>query len=178
MDYIDFSKKKSTILYQILHSSDLIPIDNSKALYDYYKYIHFFRHNLLHYLVLESLGQAWTEEKQLQDLVDIKMPKEYALKTPDIYLRKDKVVLLIDVSISFDIHKSKIQKEEKYGNIAKWLTENNNINTIFIHINVQSSYANLLQEIEKIKNYQQSEFDNNTFFRAMSIIEDKKKMGE
>jgi hypothetical protein len=175
MDYIDFSKKKSTILYQILHSSDLIPIDNSKALYDYYKYIHFFRHNLLHYLVLESLGQAWTEEKQLQDLVDIKMPKEYALKTPDIYLRKDKVVLLIDVSISFDIHKSKIQKEEKYGNIAKWLTENNNINTIFIHINVQSSYANLLQEIEKIKNYQQSEFDNNTFFRAMSIIEDKKK---
>jgi len=49
-----------------------------------------------------------------------------------------------------------------------------NINTSFIHINVQTGNANLLTEIEKIKKYQVQEFDSLVFFRATSIIDDKK----
>jgi len=111
MDYIDFKASKQSILYQLMHSSDQISIDNSDALYDYYKYLHYFRHNYLHYLVLESMGQGWSEEKQLKDVFDIELPKEYALKTPDIVINKEKTTLLIDVSISIDIHKTKKTKK-------------------------------------------------------------------
>jgi hypothetical protein len=173
MDYIDFKEKKQNILYQLQHSNDNIPSENSQALYDYYKYLHMFRHNYLHYLVLESLGQTWTEEKQIKDLFDIIVPEKYALKTPDIYHRHDNKHYLIDVSISVDIHKSLKQKEEKYKPISEWLTDNSII-TQFIHLNIQSNYSNLLTEIEKIKNIMIKDFDQLCFFRAMSIIEDKK----
>jgi len=113
MDYIDFNSKKETIIYQILHSTTNIDTQNSIALYDYYKYLHFFRHNYLHYLVLESFGQGWAEEKPLQEQIEIVMPKEYALKTPDIYYVKKDIRYVIDVSISNDIHKTKTQKEKK-----------------------------------------------------------------
>jgi len=70
--------------------------------------------------------------------------------------------------------KQKKQKELKYEQIAEWLRKNG-INAIFVHINIQSSYSNLLQELEKIKKYQIKEFDHNNFFRAVDIIEDKKR---
>jgi len=114
MQYIDFNQKKETILYQLLHSSDNIPIENSHALYDYYKYLHYFRHNFLHYLTLQSLNQPWCEEKPIYKYFDFKIPEKYGLKTPDILLKYDDWVIIIDVSISEDIHKTKLQKLEKY----------------------------------------------------------------
>jgi len=68
------------------------------------------------------------------------------------------------------------KKKQKYEPIAQWLTANN-IPTVFIHVNVQTGNANLLVEIEKIKKYQTQEFDSLVFFRATSIIDDKKKLG-
>jgi hypothetical protein len=174
MDYIDFNSKKETIIYQILHSNENINNQDSIALYDYFRYLHFFRHNYLHYLVLESLGYKWLEEKPLQDVLEIILPKEYALKTPDIYHVQNNIKYLIDVSISNDIHKTKIQKENKYQPIVDWLHKND-VKSTYIHINVHTNYSNLEVELEKIKHCQLKEFDTLTFFRTMSIIEDKKQ---
>jgi len=60
--------------------------------------------------------------------------------------------------------------------IAEWLTIKLK-ETIFIHLNVHNSYNNILEETEKIKQIVENDFDTNTFFRAMDIINDKKKMG-
>jgi len=49
--------------------------------------------------------------------------------------------------------------------------------TIFIHLNVHNSYNNILEETEKLKQIINNDFDTNTFFRAMDIINDKKKNG-
>jgi len=73
--------------------------------------------------------------------------------------------------------KQKIQKEKKDKPIVDWLNLQN-LKTIYIHINVNSNYSNIEQELEKIRDCQIKEFDTVTFFRTMDIIEDKKKLGE
>jgi len=116
MEYVDFKKTKSTIVYQLLHSSDSVPKDNSLLLFDYFKFLHFFRHNYLHFLVLKSIGMEWKEETQLKELFHIDLPDEYALKSPDIVLERDGKIYLIDVSIAYDIHQN---GERKQKNINK-----------------------------------------------------------
>jgi len=174
MEYIDFTKSKDNIIYQLLHSSDNLETTNSYALFDYYKYLHFFRHNYLHYLVLKALGETWIEERTIQSFFpNLMIPETIALKTPDIFILKNDTYYLIDVSISIDIHKISKIKDLKYEPIEKWLCENNH-KTRYIHINVKQNYTNIQQELEKIKNILKHEFDYNSFFRVLDIIEDKK----
>jgi len=75
-------------LNQLLHSNDGVDNTNSKTLFDFFKYLHFVRHNFFHYLVLQMLNQIWVEEKPLQELINIEMPLEYGRKTPDIFFLK------------------------------------------------------------------------------------------
>jgi len=84
MEYVDFKQSKDNIIYQLFHSSDNINKENSTMLFDYYRFLHFFRHNYLHYLVLKSLNLGWSEEIQLKELFSFDMPEEYARKSPDI----------------------------------------------------------------------------------------------
>jgi len=113
MDYIDFKSSKKTILTQLLYSNNGVDVTNSGTLFDYFKYLHFVRHNFFHYLVLQMLNQPWNEEKPIQELVNVEMPLEYGRKTPDIFFETQKKIYLIDVSISIDIHKSEREKKTK-----------------------------------------------------------------
>jgi len=175
MDYIDFKQKENTIIYQLLHSSDDLNKENSNMLFDYYKFLHFFRHNYLHYLVLKMLNQDWKEETQLKDLFQINMPEEFMKKTPDIVYELQNTIYFLDVSISVDIHTNNLNKRKKYEPIADWFLKNYK-DTKFIHINVNHEYTNLQEELEKIKKEKIviNEFDYNSFYRVVDIINDKK----
>jgi len=75
--------------------------------------------------------------------------------------------------MTYTKQKPKKKKKKKYKPIVDWLNLQN-LKTIYIHINVNSNYSNIEQELEKIRDCQIKEFDTVTFFRTMDIIEDKK----
>jgi len=81
----------------------------------------------------------------------------------------------LDVSISVDIHTNNLNKRKKYEPIADWFLKNYK-DTKFIHINVNHEYTNLQEELEKIKKEKIviNEFDYNSFYRVVDIINDKK----
>jgi len=157
-----------------LHSNDSLDLENSNFLFDYFKFLHFFRHNFFHYLVLQSLGQIWEEEKQLKDIFPIQLPENYERKSPDIVFLKKEEIYLIDVSVSYDIHKSEKMKSEKYQPIADWLSENY-LKTYYYHINLKNDYSNIEQELYKLNKIMIEDFDYLSFYRMDEIINDKKE---
>jgi len=173
MDYIDFSKSIGYVLNQLLQSNKLISTTDSNALFDYYKFLHFFRHNFLHYLVLKAIGLEWENEKPLGDSFPF-LPANYFNKTPDICFKRENVWYLIDVSISVDTANSEKIKKEKYGPIVLYLKERG-IPIAFYHINIDNNQTNLLQELNKLSLLTNTEFDTNSFFRALDIIMSKKE---
>jgi len=65
-------------------------------------------------------------------------------------------------------------KKEKYGPIVLYLKERG-IPIAFYHINIDNNQTNLLQELNKLSLLTNTEFDTNSFFRALDIIMSKKE---
>jgi hypothetical protein len=170
--FVDFSKGFDEMVYQLFHSNDNIPESNSLMLFDYYKYLHFLRHNFLHYFVLKMLGQDWTEEKPLSMFFDY-LPVEYGRKTPDICIKLKEIWLIMDVSISNDIALTEKNKKEKYVPICLFIEKKEKC--VYVHINVKGDFSNIHLELEKIKDYKLFELNHYQFSRLIDIIEDKKK---
>jgi len=129
-EYIDFNKPIDSVLHQLLKSNDTVNKDNSNMLFDYYKFLHLFRHNLLHYLVLKMFRKQWEEEKMLSAYFDF-LPDEYSRKTPDIVLSIENNWYLIDVSISIDLYKTEKMKKDKYQPICDYINKNSTFNCFF-----------------------------------------------
>jgi len=121
---INMNQSKNKIIKDIIHSSDNLNSEDHQMLFSYYKYLHYVRHNMLHYLVLESLGQKWSSEKEIGSFFreKILLPDEYYWKTPDIIhlinINNVEKFLIIDVSIVYDIHKTNKEKMTKYQTIV------------------------------------------------------------
>jgi len=70
MEFVDFSRPVNQIMKQLFDSKKDVITTDSNALFDYYKFLHLFRHNFLHCLVMKSLDLKWQEEKQMGDFFD------------------------------------------------------------------------------------------------------------
>jgi len=174
MEFVDFKQNEKSIYWQISHSNEKIDVTNDRAIFDYYKFLNFFRHNYLHYLVLKMLGKDWEDEKRIIDIVGENISGPYSNKTPDIFLKKDDRNYFIDVSISYDIHKTEKTKKEKYEPMCVHLTTMGFLST-FYHINVSNDDQNIQTEIEKIIFLSTRDFDYLDYFRMKDIIIVKKK---
>jgi len=170
--FIDFNKNSDTIVYDLFHSSDNIP-DDDNMLFDYFKFLHLFRHNLLHSLVLKMFGQNWQEEKPLAEFFDC-LTVEEGRKTPDICIQINNVWYVIDVSVSMDVAKTKNKKKEKYQPIVDHLNKEG-IKSKYITVGFQSNHSNILEELKQLDDIKQADFNFQLFERTMNIIEDKKE---
>jgi len=171
--FIDFNKNSDTIVYDLFHSSDNIP-DDDNMLFDYFKFLHLFRHNLLHSLVLKMFGQNWQEEKPLAEFFDC-LTVEEGRKTPDICIQINNVWYVIDVSVSMDVAKTKNKKKEKYQPIVDHLNKEG-IKSKYITVGFQSNHSNILEELKQLDDIKQADFNFQLFERTMNIIEDKKRI--
>jgi DNA-binding protein len=173
---IDYLSKKSSLRHQLLKSNENINNNNNDDLFNYYDIIIKVRHNILHYLVLDYMGMKWVDEtsiaNRIRELFGIADDNIILQKTPDIMLINNGILYLIDVSISLDIHQNEYNKKIKYQPICDYLNIIYKINTIFIHINLQSSLGNAEREIQKIF-FINNEFDYLFLNECMAIVEDK-----
>jgi hypothetical protein len=173
---IDFGQPKSKIRYDIMNSNKNINIKNDDELFEYFELLIKYRHNVLHYAVLESMKYEWLEEKTVSASLNIDNDDNDLLKkTPDIVLKYDNNVFIIDVSLSIDLHLNEYNKKQKYAPLVTYLNTKYNYNSVFIHINVSSSLNNLEQEINKITTLLKDEFDFYFVNDCTEMIEDKKE---
>jgi len=91
-----------------------------------------------------------------------------------LFLKRENVWHMIDVSISIDTASSENIKKEKYLPIVHFLKEKD-IPIEFIHINIDNHQTNLTQELNKLTHLTLIEFDTNSFFRALDVIISKKE---
>jgi len=175
MEIIVGSKNKTK--YNILHSNKEIDINDNEKLFEYFKQLIRLRHDLLHFIVLEMLGREWSSEKSVRmyfELYDDENPN--LDKTPDIIHNiGNNEYIMIDVSVSKDIHTSSKQKQDKYEPICQYLLRSKNIQILFYHINVQSSFANVEPELEKIQKYQKFPPDLHFLNECLMLLEEKKQ---
>jgi len=65
--YVDFKQTKKKIKHQLQVIEQAINSESNDELFALYIYLHKVRHDLLHYLILESLGRSWQEESPLSN---------------------------------------------------------------------------------------------------------------
>jgi len=113
---------KGKIKNMILHSDAEVNKESNEDLFKYYQSLIRLRHDILHYIVLESLKKEWSEEKSARVYFNLQSDLNPILdKTPDIIYKYEENVYLIDVSISRDISMSGKNKNEKYQPLCSFI---------------------------------------------------------
>jgi len=166
------NKQRKKIKHQLQVIEQAINSESNDELFALYIYLHKVRHDLLHYLILESLGRSWQEESPLSNFFS-DLSIEHGRKTPDIVLLRDNVWYIIDVSVSIDIAKNEQKKTLKYFPIVEQINFNK-IKCEYLHINLTQDYSNYQREINKLIHLQKIDFDSKTLFWSTKLIEDKK----
>jgi len=176
MQKIDFNVSKEKLKYELLHSSDGLDRNSNVSLFEYFEDITKYRHNVLHFCVLNSLGKEWSEEKTIAEHfgVPIDDGKNF-LKTPDIIFKYKDISYIIDVSISIDIHKTEYDKYNKYKQFEIMLKKYE-YSVIYLHVNIHSSFYNLEKELNKISFMFVNDFDFLFFNECTEILENKKEL--
>jgi len=127
------------------------------------------RHDLFHYLVLNSLGFCWQEEKKIGDF----FPNiSFANLTPDIFIKIDDCYVIIDVSITIDKYKTEKNKFDKYMPLCEKIKEMG-FESVYIHLNL-SKLSDVYVEIKKIEKYMIKEFDFNAYNEIFEIYNENR----
>jgi hypothetical protein len=169
-----FSQPIQKIVYHLFHSNDNIPTSDNKELFNYYKSLLRYRHDLLHLFVLKMLGKNWINESTFNDTLDLNDDNIILTRTPDITVVFLGKRYFIDVSISYDINKTSAIKNSKYNEVINYIYRKYDIQCEFIHINCFLSLNNLATELHKIENISVEDFDYNNFYNCIDIINTKK----
>jgi len=85
--YINFNQTIKNVIYQLQKIEYSVNREDNEELFAFFLYLLKVRHDFLHFLVLQSLGQDWQEERKLSDYFPM-LPEDYGKKTPDICLQK------------------------------------------------------------------------------------------
>jgi len=123
--YINFNQTIKNVIYQLQKIEYSVNREDNEELFAFFLYLLKVRHDFLHFLVLQSLGQDWQEERKLSDYFPM-LPEDYGKKTPDICLQKKDIWYIIDVSISTDCAKASEIKTKKYLPIIDYININGN----------------------------------------------------
>jgi hypothetical protein len=167
---------KNKIKYDLLKSDQKIDINNNEMLFEYYQFMIRLRHDILHYVVLDSFGREWSDEKSFKMYFELHEDHNPLLdKTPDIIQKYENKYYIIDVSISRDIHTTAKQKKDKYEPVVNYISRITGLQLFFIHINVQTSMTNLERELEKVSFLFKKSPEIHFYNECVTILEDKKR---
>lgn len=175
---INFSNTKDKILYELHNMKKKCNTDNQEDLFLLYQSMLRTRHDIIHYTILNACGYDWKEEQKIGDYFRIKGNEHWLNQTPDIifdkYLDDKLVTFIIEISVSVDLTKSELLKQNKYNDLLNNLFAKK-LNIIFIHINLKPSFSNIESEINKIMNYMTINFDYMFINNAQELIEEQNR---
>jgi len=185
MEEVEFDKytltytyNKNDILKQITKLKQKCDTNSNVDLMDLYNSLIRIRHDIIHYSLLDALGQSWANEQKIGEFLNIEGTDHWLTQTPDILLwldiENEKKLLVIEVSVSFDIEKSRIHKRDKYNDLLYNLRVRG-IQYEFIHINLKTSYSNIDKELMKLRKYIDIDFDIRFVNEALDLLVDTKR---